>query len=1336
MAAGEQSVAEGANATFTVTLAGATSTAAVTVPYGVTVDGAVSGDVRTSGGVLTIPAGAASGVITVATVDDAQPEPAERLSVRLAKPATRYGRVALGAAATASTTIQASDGGLTVAVSGAGTVTEGSDAVFTIRLSGAAKNDIAVTVTPAAADATDYNGAPGEVILKAGERSARFTVATMLDNLAEDDETFGVTIASRGSSLTDNGVTIAVATASATIRDDDPLTVNLSGAKAVTAGSAASYAVQLAGGLGSADVTATWRAGDATGTATITAGQHSGAFTVGTQSGDAPGSLPVSLSGVDTAAGRARRGTSSASTRIVQANTVTVSLAAPAAAAEDGPFTFTVTTTGTPAGDGVVVRYATATGTASSADFDATSGTLTITGAGATTVPVTVADDTLAEDSETFSMRLTLVSPQDGSVVLGTDRATAIINDNDALTATVTRLQESVLEGSAATYRVALTRSGGASASGSRPVIVRYRATAASTAKPPADYTSPSGKLTIPAGRSSGTISIRTRTDNVLELRELTGPYRLAGETLAVELITATTAAGTVTASGSASEATNIRDHGGTVAVSVADAAPVDEGGAAVFKVNLSGPVSHPVTVAVAATGNTGDYADPAAALTIAAGETRATVTVQTMDDTFAEDEETFTLTLSNLAVVPTPPTVLMNGTVVLRDSTATGTIRGNDPLRVDLGGPRAVARAAASAPGVPYTLTLTGGTTDAGNDISVDYAYRVGSASGAGTATIAAGSLTGTFNVTPADTPSVGETLVVSLTGVAAVRGTVTRGTSSVSTDVVRETLSANEPTAGEGSSAAFTVTPSGAVYAVLSYRTADGTAASPADYTAHSGTLTFGSTDGSTTTGSSSAQTITVATRSDTLNEGDETFNLHLSWVRGSTGVGIATPTVPGTITDAADDALTASVAAGAAPVPEGSAATFKVTLAGATSTAPVVVDYEVGGTATAEAGDYTAPSGTLTIARGASTGTISIATRDEGVLDPGETLTVTLLSATSAGAVTLGTPATASTTIGDATEVLVTIDNTTVVEAETAVFTVALTGNVAADVTVGYSTRVGPKGPTGATAADFTAPAAGASVTVAAGETTATIRVATVDDVLAEADETFAVVLTLPADAPAGVTLRGGIGTATIKDDRPAARRPGPGPGGGPGAGPEGPLAGPGSVAEGDVAVYTLSLPAGVAGDEADPGSGLTVAAAGRALVLRDTYGEWGLSGVLQLDPSAAGHGLSLRVRPAWGVTASGVDGLWEHGTARLRAGRRPAGRVEAEIGYGLPALGLTGVLTPFARAALSDAGARSLSLGGRLALDAAFDLTLEATRRESADPNAPPQHDLTLEGTSRW
>ena len=155
-------------------------------------------------------------------------------------------------------------------------------------------------------------------------------------------------------------------------------------------------------------------------------------------------------------------------------------------------------------------------------------------------------------------------------------------------------------------------------------------------------------------------------------------------------------------------------------------------------------------------------------------------------------------------------------------------------------------------------------------------------------------------------------------------------------------------------------------------------------------------------------------------------------------------------------------------------------------------------------------------------------------------------------------------------------------------------------------------------------------------------------------------------------------------------------------------------------------------------ADPGSGLTVAAIGRALVVRDgNYSEWGLSGLIQLDPNAAGHGLMMSVRPTWGVTVSGVNGLWEHGTFDLLAGgNQPGGRVEAEIGYGLPAFGAAGVLTPYAGASLTDAGAHSLSLGGRLELGPAFGLILEAERSDSANPDTEPVYDVTLEGSFRW
>ena len=155
-------------------------------------------------------------------------------------------------------------------------------------------------------------------------------------------------------------------------------------------------------------------------------------------------------------------------------------------------------------------------------------------------------------------------------------------------------------------------------------------------------------------------------------------------------------------------------------------------------------------------------------------------------------------------------------------------------------------------------------------------------------------------------------------------------------------------------------------------------------------------------------------------------------------------------------------------------------------------------------------------------------------------------------------------------------------------------------------------------------------------------------------------------------------------------------------------------------------------------ADPGSGLTVAGTGRALVIRDgNYGEWGLSGLIQLDPNAAGHGLMMSVRPTFGVTASGVSGLWEHGTLDLLSGGDAAGgRVEAEIGYGLAAFGTAGVLTPYAGASLTDAGAHSLSLGGRLELGPAFDLTLELERSDSADPDTAAEHDITLEGSFSW
>ena len=112
---------------------------------------------------------------------------------------------------------------------------------------------------------------------------------------------------------------------------------------------------------------------------------------------------------------------------------------------------------------------------------------------------------------------------------------------------------------------------------------------------------------------------------------------------------------------------------------------------------------------------------------------------------------------------------------------------------------------------------------------------------------------------------------------------------------------------------------------------------------------------------------------------------------------------------VTVADDEELEVSVTVPAS-VAEGAAAQFTVTVAGGTSTAPVAVSYTVGGTATAGT-DYTAPSGTLTLAAGAAAGTITVATLEDGVLDPGETLEVTLERASTAARTVAvsGSPAT---------------------------------------------------------------------------------------------------------------------------------------------------------------------------------------------------------------------------------------------------------------------------------------------------------------------------------------
>ena len=169
-------------------------------------------------------------------------------------------------------------------------------------------------------------------------------------------------------------------------------------------------------------------------------------------------------------------------------------------------------------------------------------------------------------------------------------------------------------------------------------------------------------------------------------------------------------------------------------------------------------------------------------------------------------------------------------------------------------------------------------------------------------------------------------------------------------------------------------------------------------------------------------------------------------------------------------------------------------------------------------------------------------------------------------------------------------------------------------------------------------------------------------------------------------------------------------------------------------------------------ADPKNGLSLDLKARGLVAHRASGfrEWGASASFAWDAQPADdRGLALSLTRSLGAAPSGgMDALLNRETlAGLTAndngsgsGTFPtAGRLEGEIGYGLPAFGGRFTGAPNAGFTLSDGGARGWRLGWRLtpARDLpGFALSLDAIREEPAGGNAPVEHGVMLRGALRW
>ena len=551
------------------------------------------------------------------------------------------------------------------------------------------------------------------------------------------------------------------------------------------------------------------------------------------------------------------------------------------------------------------------------------------------------------------------------------------------------------------------------------------------------------------------------------------------------------------------------------------------------FTVSLSFLSSETVTVDYATADRTatqpGDYAAVAGTLVFLPGETEKTIVVQIHGDAANEDDEIFTVNLSNA------------GTVAIADGAGVGTIKDDDPLStlpsLSIDDVSVTEGSAFTTTNAIFTVRLS---SPSGRTVTVDYATANDTAQAyfdyqplKTSLTFAPGQTTQTLTVVVRGDAlnEVDETLFVNLSSAANATIADSQGVATITNDDPLPALSINDVSVVEGAAGAtsyvtFTMTlsaPSGRTV-TANYSTADGTATAPDDYGYVAGTVTFPP--------DAASAFIKVPVQGDALNEGAEDFTEHFfmnlsSPTNAAIGDGQGVATIKDKVSDSPPN-----LSIGDVSIVEGAAgatayAALTVTLATASSQTVTVNFATANGTATIP-GDYISTTGTLTWLPGQRTKTVMVKVRGDALNEVDETLLVNLSSAVNA---TIADEQGVVTITNDDPLPALSIDDVSVVEGAagatpSVTLTVSLSAPSGQTVTVNYATANGT-----ATAPSDYASRTG-TLTWPPGQRTKTVVVKARGDALSEIDEAFFVNLSNVANA----TIADGQGIATITDDDP--------------------------------------------------------------------------------------------------------------------------------------------------------------------------------------------------------
>ncbi|MGE0083689.1 MAG: Calx-beta domain-containing protein [Desulfococcaceae bacterium] len=1068
---------------------------------------AVGTDYTASLGIITIAGGTTSGFITLTGATDTVIEGPETLTVSISN---IVGSASMGTPTSVTTTILDNDTStVTLGMSAATVAENGGIAVVTAYLdqpagAGGVTVDLGFAGT---ALTTDYGVTGDPIFIAAGATTGSATITATSDMLVEGAETVDVTIAGITGPATAGAVSVTT-----TIVDDDAVSVSLGisntsiaengGTSTITAylNKAASETVSVvltyAGGATSpADYSAaniiTIPAGSTTGSVTITA--TSDMVVEGDET------IIVTATPVNASLGTPLSVTANITDDDDDVNTVTLGLTGSPFAENGG--TALVTATMSQISVNPVTVDLGFSGTAFlGTDYTTTANaTFIVIPAGSTSAVLTLTgkNDTIPEFDENVVIDITAVSG--GATEATAQQVTGVITDDDVPIATIAISKTDIAEtGGTALVTVTLDKQAGAGGV-IVPLVISGDVTSA-------DYFFTPTTLTIPAGSTTGIYTVYASSDVLYE----------GNEKMVISL---GTLSGASKGSPDFVDATIVDDDAMPTVTLGIDTASVNEGATAVVTAYLSKTSTVDTTVDLSLAGTAtlvSDYAVTATRIVIAAGQTTGTVSIGALTDAAVEGTETVTVDIS--AVANASEATAQQVTLSIADATSLPNVSLgiSSSAFLEDGGTAVITATMDNTSFAPVTVDLNfDGTGTFSTDYTVDKTFIV----------IPAGSTSAFITLTGKDDSitEVEENITVTMS---TVTGASAVALTSVSASIMDDettpyvTLSLSKATFAENAGATLVVaTLTQSTFQDVTVNLSYAGTVSAADYTAAAASGTISSLvipAGSTTAA------VTLTGVDDPDNEADETVVVTMGTVTGASA-GATTVVTASLIDDDAQPGVTLTLINGASFVEDTGAATVVATLSAMTMET-VTIELDLAGTA-AIGTDYTASATVITIAPGATTGSISLTSETDAIDENDETAVVSIGTVSGASEMTAQS-VTATLTDNDAAPmVYLSKVGSDPFEGGPVPVDIILTQVSGLPVTV----ELGFTGTAGY-GTDYSA--AQTTVVIPAGLTSTNVVMTTVNDTLYEGDENFTVSLETVSNAD--ISAAADAVTVTIIDD----------------------------------------------------------------------------------------------------------------------------------------------------------------------------------------------------------